>query len=94
MIGSVAGLWRLSVKLSELKVGDLLYFYDHAPQSVRFEPDIGVVLEVEPCIEVKDRVAMAVIYWQNEEVKPNSFDGSELDDWFGRGLCKVANGNR
>ena len=81
--------------LSELKVGDLLYFYDPAPD--RFgsdERDIGVVLEVEPCIEVKDRITEAVIYWQNEEVKPNSFDGSELDDWFGRGLCKVASGNR
>ncbi len=77
------------MKLSELKVGDLLYFYDYAPQSGSDERDIGVVLEVEPCIEVKDRVAMAVIYWQNEEVKPNSFDGSELDDWFGRGLLKV-----
>ena len=83
------------MKLSELKIGDLLYFYDHAPD--RFgsaERDIGIVLEVEPCTAVEDRVAMAVIYWQNEEVKPSRCDGSELDDWFGRGLCKVANGNR
>ena len=83
------------MKLNELKVGDLLYFYDHAPD--RFgsdERDIGIVLEVEPCTAVEDRVAEAVIYWQNEEVKPNSFDGSELDDWFGRGLCRVASGNR
>ncbi len=80
------------MKLSELKVGDLLYFYDHAPQSGSDERDIGVVLEVEPCTAVEDRVAMAVIYWQNEEVKPNSFDGSELDDWFGRGLCRVCPG--
>jgi len=79
------------VKLSELKVGDLLYFYDHAPQYGSDERDIGIVLEVEPCTAVEDRVAEAVIYWQNEEVKPNSFDGSELDDWFDRGLCKVAN---
>ena len=83
------------MKLSELKIGDLLYFYDHAPD--RFgsdERDIGIVLVVEPCTEVEDRVAEAVIYWQNEEVKPSRCDGSELDDWFGRGLCKVANGNR
>ena len=66
------------MKLSELKVGDLLYFYDHAPD--RFgsdERDIGIVLEVEPCTEVEDRVAEAVIYWQNEEEKPSRCDGSE-----------------
>ena len=79
------------MRIDDLKVGDLLYFCDPSPDRHGGDAhDIGIVLEVEPCIEVKDRVAEAVIYWQNEEVKPNSFDGSELDDWFGRGLCKVA----
>ena len=76
--------------VDDLKVGDLLTFGGDDPD--RFgsdERDIGIVLEVEPCTAVEDRITAAVIYWQNEEVKPNSFDGSELDDWFGRGLCKV-----
>ena len=83
------------MKLSELKVGDLLHFCDTAADRYGGDShDIGIVLEVEPCIAVEDRVAMAVIYWQNEEVKPNSFDGSELDDWARRGLLEVASGDR
>ena len=79
------------MKIGELNVGDLVTWSD---PNADYPNDMGIVLEVEPCTAVDDRVAEAVIYWQNEEVKPNSFDGSELDDWFGRGLCKVVNENR
>jgi len=79
--------------INDLKVGDLLVFGPRWSAGADGK-DIGIVLEVEPCTEIEDRVAEAVIYWQNEEVKPNSFDASELDDWLGRGLCRVASGNR
>jgi hypothetical protein len=50
---------------------------------------MGIVVEVEPCISVKDRIALAVIYWREEEEPLHTCDGSELDDWSRRGILEV-----
>jgi hypothetical protein len=56
--------------------------------------DMGIVVEVEPCISVKDRIALAVIYWREEEEPLHTCDGWELDDWHSRGILEVVNESR
>ena len=77
--------------LSELKVGDLVTWEDPGAD---YPDDMGIVLEVEPCITVKDRIARAVIYWREEENPRHDCDGSELDDWYSRGILEVVSGDR
>ena len=70
------------MKIGELNVGDLVTWKD---PSAAYANDTGIVLEVEPCITVKDRIARAVIYWCEEENPRHDCDGSALDDWYRRG---------
>ena len=77
------------MKIGELNVGDLVTWAGDGACD-----DMGIVLEVEPCISVKDRIALAVIYWREEEVPLHTCDGSELDDWSRRGILEVVNANR
>jgi len=84
------------VKVGELNVGDLLVWNDPAayPGGEVDATDMGIVVEVEPCISVKDRIALAVIYWREEDPPLHTCDGSELDDWSRRGILEVVNANR
>ena len=79
------------MKIGELNVGDLLVWNDPGAHSERDSDavDMGIVVEVEPCISVKDRIALAVIYWREEEVPLHTCDGGELDDWHTRGILEV-----
>ena len=79
------------MKIGELNVGDLVTWKD---PSVDYANDTGIVLEVEPCITVKDRIARAVIYWCEEDMPRHSCDGSELDDWYSRGFLEVVSESR
>ena len=72
------------MKIGELNVGDLVTWAGDGACD-----DMGIVLEVEPCIAVKDRIARAVIYWREEETPWHSCDGGELDDWHTRGILEV-----
>ena len=74
------------MKIGELNVGDLVTWAD---PSADCPSDTGIVLEVEPCISVQDRIARAVIYWCEEDIPRHSCDGSELDDWYSRGILEV-----
>ena len=84
------------MKISELNVGDLLVWNDPAahPGADSDASDMGIVVEVEPCISVKDRIALAVIYWREEEVPLHTCDGGELDDWSRRGILEVVSESR
>jgi hypothetical protein len=79
------------VKIGELNVGDLVIWKDPGahPGGGAVADDMGIVLEVEPCIAVEDRIALAVIYWREEETPRHSCDGGELDDWHSRGILEV-----
>ena len=79
------------MKIGELNVGDLVTWKDPGayPGGGSDADDMGIVLEVEPCIAVEDRIALAVIYWREEEAPRHSCDGSELDDWSRRGILEV-----
>ena len=79
------------MKIGELNVGDLVTWKD---PSHDYANDTGIVLEVEPCITVKDRIARAVIYWCEEDMPRHSCDGSELDDWYSRGVLEVVSESR
>jgi len=79
------------VKIGELNVGDLVTWGD---PSAGVPNDMGIVLEVEPCTAAEDRIALAVIYWREEPTPRHSCDGSELDDWFGRGILEVVSESR
>ena len=76
------------MKIGELNVGDLVTWKDPGahPERDSDAADMGIVLEVEPCIAVEDRIALAVIYWREEETPRHSCDGGELDDWHSRGI--------
>ena len=80
------------MKIGELNVGDLVIWKD--PGRAPAADDMGIVLEVEPCIAVEDRIALVVIYWREEDTPRHSCDGSELDDWFGRGILEVVSESR
>ena len=79
------------MNIGELNVGDLVTWKD---PSADYPNDTGIVLEVEPCITVKDRIARAVIYWCEEDMPRHSCDGSELDDWYSRGVLEVVSESR
>ena len=79
------------MKVGELNVGDLVTWKD---PSAAYTNDTGIVLEVEPCITVKERIARAVIYWCEEDMPRHSCDGSELDDWYSRGVLEVVSESR
>ena len=79
------------MKIGELNVGDLVTWKD---PSAAYANDTDIVLEVEPCITVKDRIARAVIYWCEEENPRHDCDGSELDDWHTRGILEVVSESR
>ena len=79
------------MKIGELNVGDLVTWKD---PSVDYANDTGIVLEVEPCMTVKDRIARAVIYWCEEDMPRHSCSGSELDDWYSRGFLEVVSESR
>ena len=79
------------MKIGELNVGDLVTWGD---PSAGVPNDMGIVLEVEPCITVKDRIARAVIYWCEEDMPRHSCSGSELDDWYSRGVLEVVSESR
>ena len=80
------------MKIGELNVGDLVIWKD--PGRGPAADDMGIVLEVEPCIAVEDRIALAVIYWREEDPPLHTCDGWELDDWSKRGILEVVNANR
>ena len=84
------------MKIGELNVGDLVTWKDPGAHPGRDSDaaDTGIVLEVEPCITVKDRIARAVIYWCEEENPRHDCDGSELDDWYSRGVLEVVSERR
>ena len=84
------------MQVGDLKVGDLLVWNDPAayPGGEVDASDMGIVLEVEPCISVKDRIAMARIYWREEEAHIHTCDGGELDDWTRRGILEVVSASR
>ena len=84
------------MKIGELNVGDLVIWKDPGAHPGRGSDadDMGIVLEVEPCITVKDRIARAVIYWCEEDMPRHSCDGSELDDWYSRGVLEVVSESR
>ena len=84
------------MKIGELNVGDLVIWKDPGayPGGGSDADDMGIVLEVEPCIAVEDRIALVVIYWREEDTPRHSCDGSELDDWFGRGILEVVSESR
>ena len=84
------------MQVGDLKVGDLLVWNDPGAHSERDSDavDMGIVLEVEPCISVKDRIAMARIYWREEEAHIHTCDGGELDDWTRRGILEVVSASR
>ena len=84
------------MKIGELNVGDLVTWKDPGahPGGGAVADDMGIVLEVEPCIAVEDRSALVVIYWGEEDTPRDSCDGSELDDWFGRGILEVVSESR
>jgi len=84
------------VKIGDLNVGDLLVWNDPAGRTFgdAGASDLGIVVEVEPCISVKDRIALAVIYWREEDPPLHTCDGTELDDWASRGILEVVNANR
>ena len=77
--------------IDDLKVGDLVVWEDPVSD---YPDDMGIVLEMEPCISVKDRIARAVIYWCEEDMPRHSCDGSELDDWYSRGVLEVVSESR
>ena len=79
------------MKIGELNVGDLVTWKD---PSVDYANDTGIVLEVEPCITVKDRIARAVIYWCEEDMPRHSCAGYDLDDWYSRGVLEVVSESR
>ena len=79
------------MKIGDLNVGDLVTWTDRVGRSPN---DLGIVLDVEPCTAARDRIALAVIYWREEDVHIHTCDGSELDDWFGRGVLEVRSENR
>ena len=78
---------RLFMKIGELNVGDLVRWAD--PCSPAVADDMGIVVEVEPCMAVKDRIALAIIHWREEDPPLHTCDGSELDDWSRRGILEV-----
>ena len=80
------------MKIGELNVGDLVTWVD--PCFPQIADDMGIVLEVEPCIAVEDRIALAVIYCREEEEPLHTCDGSELDDWHSRGILEVVSESR
>ena len=80
------------MKIGELNVGDLVTWVD--PCFPEIADDMGIVLEVEPCIAVEDRIALVVIYWREEDTPRHSCDGRDLDDWFGRGILEVVSESR
>ena len=80
------------MKISELNVGDLVTWAD--PCFPQIASDMGIVVEVEPCIAVEDRIALAVIHWREEEEPLHTCDGWELDDWHSRGILEVVNESR
>ena len=81
------------MKIGDLNVGDLVTWVDPCfPQGTM--NDMGIVVEVEPCISVKDRIALAVIYWREEEEPLHTCDGWELDEWSSRGILEVVSENR
>ena len=84
------------MKISELNVGDLVTWNDPAayPGGDSDASDMGIVVEVEPCIAVEDRIALAVIHWREEEEPLHTCDGSELDEWSSRGILEVVSENR
>lgn len=84
------------MQVSDLKVGDLLVWNDPAayPGGEVDPSDMGIVLEVEPCISVKDRIALARVYWREEEAHIHTCDGGELDDWTRRGILEVVSAAR
>ena len=79
------------MKIGELNVGDLVTWVD--PCFPEINSDMGIVVEVEPCISVEDRIALAVIHWREEEEPLHTCDGWELDDWHSRGILEVVNEN-
>ena len=79
------------MKIGELNVGALVTWKD---PSADYANDTGIVLEVEPCITVKDRIARAVIYWCEEDMPRHSCDGYDLDDWYSRGVLEVVSESR
>ena len=79
------------MKIGDLNVGDLVTWVD---PNADYPNDMGIVLEVEPCIAVDDRIALAVIHWREEEEPLHTCDGWELDDWHSRGILEVVNESR
>ena len=80
------------MKIGDLNVGDLVTWVD--PCFPQIASDMGIVVEVEPCIAVEDRIALAVIHWREEEEPLHTCDGWELDEWSSRGILEVVNANR